>query len=261
MIVNKKIGITLSGGGFRGIAHLGIFTYLNELGIKVDVISGTSVGSLIGAFIADGFAPEEILEMSKKEKIFSYSGFFTTRGGMFSPTVFEKLIKKYIPHDSFESLKIPLYVSVTDLTHAESIIFNGGSLSFAVKSSCCVPLVFQPVVYKDSTYLCDGGLLNNFPIEQIRPVCSKVIGVNVDPIETIKGPLGYKAMAARILRIATAIKAVSSKHLCDVYLEPEGLDAYSTFDTKSMDAIFEIGYNHAKKFKKELLALKKDIAG
>lgn len=259
MILNNKIGITLSGGGFRGIAHLGILKYLFELGIKPGMISGASVGSLVGAFIAQGYAPEEILQFSKKEKLFSYSDFFTSRGGLFSTMVFEKLIKKYIPHDSFEKLKIPLYVSVTDITHAESLIFSEGSLSFAVKSSCCFPLVFQPVVFNGNTYLCDGGLLNNFPVEQIRPLCNKIIGINVDPIGTQEGPLGYKAMVARIIRMTTALKAVHSKYLCDIYLQPDELNKYSTFETKKIDAIFQSGYDYAKGLKKEFLALKKDI--
>lgn len=258
MILNNKIGITLSGGGFRGIAHLGVIKYLQEQGIKPDMISGASVGSLIGAFIAAGYMPDEILEFSKKEKLFTYSDFFTSRGGLFSTIVFEKLIKKYIPHDSFEKLKMPLYVSVTDITHAQSLIFNEGSLSFAVKSSCCFPLVFQPVLYKDNTYLCDGGLLNNFPVEQLRSICSKVIGVNVDPISTLEGPLGYKAMIARIIRMTTALKAVNSKQLCDVYLQPDTLNNYSTFETKKIDDIFQLGYDYARGFKKELLALKKN---
>ena len=256
MTSNPKIGITLSGGGFRGIAHLGVLKYIFETGIKPAAISGASVGSLIGAFIAQGFTPEELLDVSKKEKFFSYADFFSSRGGLFSTAVFEKLIKKYIPHDSFEKLKIPLYVSVTDITHAESLIFSKGSLSLAVKSSCCFPLVFKPVLYKDDTYLCDGGLLNNFPVEQIRPICDKVIGVNVDPISTMHGPLGYRALVARIVRMATALKAVNSKHLCDIYLQPDELDNFGTFDTTKIDEVFQLGYDYAKKFKKDILSLK-----
>ncbi|MCC6287719.1 MAG: patatin-like phospholipase family protein [Chitinophagaceae bacterium] len=257
MSEKKNIGITLSGGGFRGIAHLGILKYLFEQNIKPDVISGASVGSLIGAFIAHGYAPDEILQFSKKEKLFSYSDFFTSRGGLFSTIVFEKLIKKYIPHDSFENLKIPLYVAVTDITHAKSLIFKEGSLSFAIKSSCCFPLVFQPVLYNKDTYLCDGGLLNNFPVEQLRSICNKVIGINVDPISTLEGPLGYKTMIARIIRMTTALKAINSKQLCDIYLQPDELNNYSTFKTNKTDAIFQLGYDYAKGLKNDFLALKK----
>lgn len=260
MTSNYKIGLTLSGGGFRGIAHLGILKYLFELDIKPAVISGASVGALVGAFIAQGYAPEEILEFGKKEKIFSYSDFFRSRGGLFSTVVFERLIKKYIPHNSFEQLQMPLYVAVTDITHAQSLIFNEGPLSFAVKSSCCFPLVFQPVVFKKDTFLCDGGLLNNFPVESIRPICNKVIGINVDPISTLEGPLGYKTLIARIIRMITALKAVNSKHLCDVYLQPDELNHYSTFETQKMDDIFKLGYEYAKGFRKDLLNLKETLS-
>ena len=259
MGTKNKVGITLSGGGFRGIAHLGVLKYMSEQDIRPDVISGASVGSLIGAFIAQGYEPEEILEFGKKEKFFSYSDFFKSRGALFSTIVFDKLIKKYIPHDSFEKLKIPLYMSVTDITHARSLIFTEGSLSFAVKSSCCFPLVFQPVLYKGNTYLCDGGLLNNFPVEQLRSVCSKVVGINVDPITTLEGPLGYRAMAARIVSMITALKAVNSKQLCDIYLQPDELSNYNTFETKKIDALYQLGYDYAKGFKKEFLKLKKDL--
>lgn len=258
MTLHKNIGLTLSGGGFRGVAHLGVLKYILEMGITPGIISGASVGSLIGAFIAQGYAPDEVLQLSKKEKLFSYSDFFTSRGGMFSTMVFEKLIKKYIPHDSFEKLKIPLHVSVTDITHAESLIFNEGSLSFAVKSSCCFPLVFQPVLYQQNTYLCDGGLLNNFPVEQIRPLCNKIIGINVDPISTMEGPPGYKAMIERIVRMTTALKAVNSKHLCDIFIQPDELNKYGIFDTKKIDEIFKLGFDYAKRFEKEFLQLKKD---
>lgn len=139
MKANNTIGITLSGGGFRGVAHLGVMQYLKELGIELDAVSGASAGSLIGAFIAEGYTPIEILQFSKIEKFFNYSDISTKNGGLFNTVIFEKIIKKYIPHDSFEGLKIPLYVSVTDLTNAQSLTFNQGSLSFAVKASCCFP--------------------------------------------------------------------------------------------------------------------------
>ena len=113
MKANNTIGITLSGGGFRGVAHLGVMQYLKELGIELDAVSGASAGSLIGAFIAEGYTPIEILQFSKIEKFFNYSDISPKNGGFFNTVIFEKIIKKYIPHDSFEGLKIPLYVSVT----------------------------------------------------------------------------------------------------------------------------------------------------
>lgn len=256
MIVNNKTGITLSGGGFRAVAHIGILQYLAEQGIVPDAVSGASAGALIGAFIAEGYTPEEILNFAKESRFFRYSDVSVRNGGLFSTTLFEKIIKKYIPHDSFEALKMPLYVSVTDLTHARSLIFNQGSLSFAIKASCCFPLVFQPVIYNDGAYLCDGGLLNNFPVEQIRATCNKTIGVNVNPVNTAEGRLGYKEVIGRIIRITTSRIKTDAQSNCDLYIQPDGINQYGTFDTKNIDAIYQLGYSSAQKLEKEILAIK-----
>lgn len=256
---DNSIGITLSGGGFRGIAHLGILKYLYELGIFPSMISGASAGALIGAFIAQGYTPEEILEISSKEKFFGYSEISISRRGLFNTRVFEKLIKKYIPHDSFEKLKMPLFVAVTDITNGKPLIFKEGSLSFAVKASACVPLVFDPVKYKEDTFLCDGGLLNNFPVEPIRLLCNKIIGINVDPVNKFEETLTFRNMITRIIRLATSEKAMRTKQLCDLYLEPADLNQFKTFDTKKITPIFEIGYKYAQKYQKEMLALKEGL--
>ncbi|QQT46639.1 NTE family protein rssA [Sphingobacterium multivorum] len=255
MIVNNKIGITLSGGGFRGVAHLGVLQFVKELGIELDAVSGASAGALAGAFIAEGYSPQEILQFAKEERFFNYSDVSVRNGGLFDTAVFEKIIRKYIPHDSFEGLKTPLYVSVTDLTNAKSLVFNTGSLSFAVKSSCCFPFVFQLVPYEDA-YLCDGGLLNNFPVEQVRASCNKTIGINVNSLDRHDGKLGYKEIIARIIRMTTSKVAVDSKADCDVYLQPDELNRYNTFDTKKIDEIYQFGYEYAQKFEKEFLTLK-----
>lgn len=256
MIMNDKIGITLSGGGFRVVAHLGVLQYLSEIEIHPDEISGASAGALVGAFIAEGYTPEEILQLCKKEKFFSYSDITAKNGGLFSTHIFEKIIKKYIPHDSFEGLKKPLHVSVTDLTNAHSLIFNQGNLSLAVKASCCFPLVFQPVLYLEDTYLCDGGILNNFPVEQVRTTCNKVIGINVNPVNKHNGNLSYKDVVARIIRITTSRMAVPPESTCDVYIQPEELNKYGTFDIKKVDELFQIGYKYALKFENEFRKLK-----
>lgn len=259
MIVNNKIGITLSGGGFRGIAHLGIIQYLQELGIKIDAISGASAGALVGALIAEGYAPLEILRFAKEEKYFSYSHTWANNGGIFDTVIIEKIVKKYIPHDSFETLKMPLYVSVTDLTNAKPLIFNAGSLSFAVKASCCFPLVFQPVLYKDDIYLCDGGLMNNFPIEQIRATCNTSIGINVNPINREDNKFGYKEIINRIIRITTSSIKSDASNNCDIYLQPDEVNRFSTFETGKADEIYQIGYDYAKTFREALLAIKKKM--
>ena len=253
MVVNNKTGIVLSGGGFRGIGHLGVIQYLYELGIKLDAVSAASAGALVGAFIAEGFTPNEIFEIAKKERFYTYTKiFFSNSGGLFSTTPIEDIVKKYIPHNSFSQLKMPLYVSVTDLTNGRSLIFNDGPLSTAVKASCCVPLVYQPVEYK-GVYLCDGGLLNNFPYEQIRATCNKVIGVNVNPINKVDGKFGYKHLMYRIVRVVTSKINLDAKGNCDVFIQPDKMSKFGTFDSKKIEALFNVGYDCAKEMKDEIM--------
>lgn len=258
MIVNNKIGITLSGDGFRGIAHLGVLQCMEELGISFDAISGASAGALIGAFIAEGYSPAEIFKFAKTEKFFNYTDLFRGNGGMFSPDIFERIITKYIPHNSFEQLKVPLYVSVTDLSNARSLVFNQGCLSLAIKSSCCFPMVFVPVNYHNDTILCDGGILNNFPVEHINATCGKSVGVDVNSIEIARGHMGYGEIMDRIIRIITSKIDKEGANYCDVFIQPGELRKFSTFDTKHMDEIYQIGYEHAKKFEDDLLSLRQD---
>ncbi len=255
MIVNNKLGITLSGGGFRGIAHLGVLQYLQELQMAPNEISGSSAGALIGALIAEGYTPAEVLQCCQQEKLFSYSDISVRGGGLFNTAILEKIVKKYIPHDSFAGLKKPLYVAVTDLTNARPLIFNQGSLSFAIKASCCFPLVFQPVLY-NGAYLCDGGVMNNFPVEQVRAGCAKVIGINVDPIGKMEGVPGYKSIVARLIRIVTSSSMQTPAKHCDLYMQMDELNAFGTFDATKTDELYQAGYLHAQQYHDELLAIR-----
>ncbi len=245
MIINDKIGLVLSGGGFKGLAHLGVLHYMNEIKMPLHAISGTSAGALIGAFIAAGFTPYQILEIGKAERVFSYTYFSLKSGGLFSTAILEDIIKKYIPHNSFEALNMPFYATTTDITNGKVLTFNSGDLSLAVKASCSFPLLFQPVPFED-VYLCDGGLLNNFPMEPITATCHLTIGINVNPLNKAEGSFSYKQMLTRIVRIASSRLQDTAKTQCDLYIEPEGIANYNMFDINKSQEIFELGYSYAK---------------
>ena len=251
--MKSKIGLALSGGGIRGMAHLGVLQYLTELGIKPSVISGTSAGALVGAFYAAGFEPKQIFKIGKSEKFFNYSSLFKRQGvGLFSTDIFENIIKKHIAQETLESLEIPLFITATDLNNGKLKIFNEGSLATAVKASCCVPLVFQPVLF-EGIYLSDGGILNNFPVNILEGKVDKIIGVNVNRINTIEGKIGYKQIIERTVQIAIDNSVETQKYKCDVYIEPPSIRDYGIFDFKKADEIYQTGYVYAKEKKNELL--------
>jgi NTE family protein len=251
----NKIGVALSGGGIRGMAHLGVLQYLYELGIQPTIISGTSAGSLVGVFLAAGFEPKEILEIGKAEKFFNRSSLKLKSAGLFSTIIFERILNKYIPHDSFEELNIPTYVTATNLVDAELIVFNKGSIAIAVKASCAVPLVFEPVHF-EGAFLCDGGILNNFPANLIVDKCDKIIGINVSNIP--KSPIvkwSYKTIIERIVKVSINYNVEDKKQLCDVYMEPPKMETYGTFDFSKIDEIYKAGYEYAREKNDELLRI------
>lgn len=257
MLVNDKVGLVLSGGGFRGLAQLGVIKYMRELGLDIDLISGTSAGAIFGSLVANGYEPEEILGFCKKEKFFSYSNISIKNGGFFSADILEKLIKKYIPHDDFDALQLPFYATATDLTNGRALTFDQGSISFAVKASSCFPLVFQPVEYGD-VYLCDGGLMDNFPIGPLKSSCRYFIGVNVNPINISEGKFGYKGLISRIIRIATSTLNHEDTSACNIYIEPNNINQFTTFDVQRLDEIFQLGYACAQKFEADFKAIMLD---
>lgn len=252
MVVNDKIGVVLSGGGFKALAQLGVLHYLFELKLPFHSIAGTSAGALIGAFLAQGFTPYQLLEICKEERIFSYSYVSFKNGGVFSANILERMILKHIPHNSFEGLHIPLQVHVTDLTNGQELIFNQGPLALAVKASCSFPLIFQPVPYQDML-LCDGGLMNNFPYQHIAATCNQVIGINVNPINQVPGKMSYRQLIGRIVRIASSKLDPHAQAACSLYLEPDGIEQYHMFDTAKTEELFELGYTAAKAHRDQLL--------
>lgn len=251
----SNIGLALSGGGIRGIAHLGVLEYLEEIGIKPAIISGASAGSLVAAFYAAGYSPKEIQAITKAENFFNFTNLSIINGGIFKSNVFERIVKSYIPHNTIEKLKIAVSVTVTDLTNARTRVFETGDLSLAVRASCCVPLVFQPVQY-EGTYLSDGGILDNFPVAPLRTRCDKIIGVNVSAVSRMDGQMSYKQLIQRTLELSLNNTIDHKMDWCDVYIEPPNISNYGIFDFDKMDEIFELGYTQAQKFEEIFLKMR-----
>lgn len=174
-----KIGLALGGGGARGFAHIGAIKAFEEYGLKFDYVCGTSAGSLVGAFYAAGYTYEEIYEVSRglKEKDIRPSKIpiipSRTDG-------IEDVIIKNIGDIDIKDLKIPFSAVAVDIKTTNECIITKGRLAKAVAGSCCVPLVFQPVVF-DDLLLCDGGLQNTMPANVPKLFgCDYVIAIDVN---------------------------------------------------------------------------------
>lgn len=239
-----KLGLALSGGGARGFAHLGALKAIEDFGLKPELISGTSAGSLAGVFYADGYAPEEILQIFVRQEIKQFAEFQVPRVGIFSMVGLRRFLKKHIRSKNFEKLNIPLKVIATDLDDGVSVIFEEGPIIEPVIASCSIPIVFNPVVINGVNYV-DGGLFKNFPVSTIRGQCEKLIGINVSPLIPKKYNKSILHIAERSYHYMFRANTLLDRKLCDVLVETDAVAYYKMFDIENAKKIFDIGYDAA----------------
>ncbi|HTH57395.1 MAG TPA: patatin-like phospholipase family protein [Cyclobacteriaceae bacterium] len=240
-----KVGITLSGGGARGIAHVGVLQALEEIGIRISVISGTSAGSIVASLYAYGLTPLQILAEIRNLSLFksvrpawSWTGLLTMDG-------LKELIIKNIPENNFEALKIPLTVAATEIRKGEVNYFSTGELASAVVASCSIPAVFNPAAINGDLYV-DGGLLDNLPARCIRNQCDFLIGSHCNEISREFDPKNLRKVIERSLLIAVYANTQQSKSVCDISISPPNMDRFTVFDIEKAQEIFEAGYQFTK---------------
>ncbi len=241
-----KVGLVLSGGGTRGFAHLGVLQALEEAGIKPDIISGVSAGSIAGALYADGMEPKEILDALTSKKILDYLDFTLPKTGLVKMTGFEKTLQKQLKALYFEDLRIPLKVFAVNIQTGEYKCFEKGPLVIAVKASSSIPIIFPPVLIEKELYV-DGGLLNNFPVEPLIDECEFIIGVNVNTLGKHNKLDNLKKVAERVFQLNIRNHTLERKKYCDLFIEPDDIGEYGILDLSSGKDVFNMGYEAAVK--------------
>ena len=245
-----KTGLVLSGGALRGFAHGGVLKALNETGIFPDVVSGVSAGAIVGALYADGYKPEEILKIFVNKSLYKFLEFIVPNKGLVRMTGLYKTLLQNLRAKNIEDLKIPLYITATNLNKASTVYFSQGELAKHIIASCTVPVLFQPIVIDEVTYI-DGGVLNNLPLEPIEDDCEFLIGVNVNPITNETEFDGMMNVADRALNMALNKFNAHKIPKFDIFIEPVELHKFSMMDAAKGEKMFEIGYKETRKMLKE----------
>jgi NTE family protein len=240
-----KIGITLSGGGARGIAHIGVLKALEEMEVTISVISGTSAGSIVGALYSHGYRPEEILSIIQKVSVFKSVRPAWTWIGLLSIEGLKEVLLKHIPENNFDALKVPLTIAATDIKKGEIVYFSSGELIPCITASCCVPAVFAPVTFEGKLFV-DGGVLDNLPTKPIRQHCDLLIGSHCNPIGSDFDAKNLRTIIERSLLMAINGNTQKSRELCDVFIEPPELGKVTGFGLSKAQEIFDIGYQFTK---------------
>ena len=288
-----KLGLVLSGGGAKGMAHIGVLKVLEEVGIVPDYITGTSMGSLVGALYAIGYTADEmeevlttvswddllsdkvsLREITIEEK--PYYGRYLAelpmdgikiglpRGaldGQMISELFSRLTLSVHDQNDFSKFPIPYAALAVDLPTGREVILNQGSLPVAMRASMAIPSIFTPIII-DSLLLVDGGLIRNFPVQEVRDMgADVVIGINVgggfndqEDIKTLTDVL----INASFLYSNT--NTLEDKKYVDFLIEPDLLN-YSTSDFVSADSIIQLGYRSALNYKTDLQQLADSVYG
>jgi len=239
-----KVGLVLSGGGARAAMHLGTIRALEEYGIEINLIAGTSAGAVVGALYAQGYTPEEGLEIVSEFKLFRTFQIARGGNGLLRLSKAEQLLHPFFPENSFSSLRIPTLITATDILRAETVSFDRGPLLPPMLASCCLPGLFEPYSFQERQ-LVDGGVLNNMPVEYVEPHCDFIIGAHCNPFQVNPTLKSAFEVAYRSLLLAVHNQNLRRLSKCNLLIEPPQLTRYSLFDFKKMKSIYQIGYEYA----------------
>ncbi|MEO5910733.1 MAG: patatin-like phospholipase family protein [Pelobium sp.] len=236
-----KIGIVLSGGGIRGVAHLGVLKAIEEKGIVISNISGTSAGSIVGALYANKIDPYEALQIFQETRLLKFIKPAFKSIALLNIENVAKLLKTYIPHDSFEHLKIPLTITATNFNEGKLVYFSEGELIRRVLASSCIPGVFKPIEL-DGKFYVDGGVLNNFPVEPLTGKCDFIIGSSCNHLPVVNQFRNMKHVIERAAILSINHDMEEKKKCLDILIEPLGLGETGVFDVKKAEEIFWIAH-------------------
>ena len=172
----KKVALVLSGGGARGIAHIGAIEEIERQGYEINSISGTSMGALIGAIYATGKldAYKKWIFSLDKLKILELIDFSLSKEGLVKGDRVFKKMKEFIPDVNIEDLPISYAATSTDILNKKEIVFTKGSILEAVRASVAIPTIITPVK-KETAILVDGGIVNNLPLNHVKRVKDDIL--------------------------------------------------------------------------------------
>lgn len=242
----REISLCLSGGAAKGAFHLGVISVLQEYNVKIKAISGTSIGALIGASIASGKTPKEILDILKSrefKKIFKLS---LGKGYLYSINMKSPVISQLVDKPTFEDLEIPLEVAVTNVDTAEVMYQNSGNRLYDyIHASCAISPIVQAKTI-EGTLFTDGGLTDNFPVEILKKYPYKILGINLYP-HSPTHPTSIFTWIKKVIFIAWQAPNLSKRQQCDYYLSSDLLNEINMFSFKDLDKAYQLGRRSIKR--------------
>lgn len=243
----NPIGLCLSAGGALGFAHIGVLEALLEKGIEPDIISGCSMGAIVGAFYAAGMSPSEMMSVIEAGKLYKVSKLMVLnpsfwKTGFSNHAAVKEVMHEIIPHNSFEKLQRRLFIGVTNLNTMEcEIISSGNRLAEWVSASASIPGVFE--TFEDNGhYYVDGAVVNHLPAQPLVTLCRAIIGVNVKPFIApvhMKKPIEVIRATLRGLQY---LNSADGRLCCAHLIETFGIKRFHEFSFNAYHELYRQGY-------------------
>lgn len=242
MAAQPKLGLVLGSGGLRGLAHAGVLSVFEENNIKIDLVAGCSIGSLIGALICTGYASDNIMQIARTLKPNNWFEFGVTKKGFIGAEKIHEIVSLLTREQKLEDLKIPLGIVATELATGKEKVFLRGNLADAVCASLAVPGIFVPYVLANKQFA-DGALVNPTPVDLAKKMGADcIVAVDLAAVSTIDEVTNIFDVVLRSLDIMEK-GLFSYRRLeqdCDILIRPE-LSSYRITDFSKMDECYTEG--------------------
>ncbi|MGB0107049.1 MAG: patatin-like phospholipase family protein [Terriglobales bacterium] len=235
------IGVALGGGFARGLAHIGVLKVLEEEGIPVRMIAGTSVGAIMGATYCSGLTIEELEEIAHKVRFTSFARWTLSRYGFATNDRMTSFLARTLKVQTFEELRIPLSVVATDFNTGKGAVFSSGSIVDPVRASCAYPGMFLPVEIQ-GRWLVDGMLSHPVPTRPLREMgAERVLAVHLKgQWSKTSAPRHFFDVIGQSFAIAQDMTSSLWRNAADVVIEPD-VAGFDYDDFKRADELIRVG--------------------
>ncbi len=249
----RRIGLALSGGGAYGIAHVGVLKFLEEIGLPVDLIVGTSAGALVGGLWASGISSHKMYRIAKQTDWWFLAKPVIFKSGLMDSSGIEKWVNRIIGNKQFSDLDIEFVAVATDFSSGELVVLDQGNVGKFILISCTVPGIYQPINYEERV-LVDGGLVQNLPVQVCRSIGAEIV-ISVDLHCDFVSDEQPNSVILSLIRAATILQRqhelLQLKH-SDIVIKPK-IGKLSQLSFKMVDEFVSRGYEGARQ---ELVNLK-----
>ena len=246
--IRPRIGLALSGGAARGIAHVGVLRALEENKIPIDAIAGASAGALIGGSYAAGLSIKQLEALARKFRWRHVSRFSFSRLGLQSNAPMQKFLRANLPVSRFEDLRIPFAALATDLQNGTAVVMRDtGDVTFAIRASVCLPAFYVPVSDAEGRLLVDGGLVANLPISYARDLGADIViavDVGADGARFFERPRTALGVLTKVFVAVERVVSNQEAANADLLIIPK-VGHIRWDETRRADEFLQIGYETA----------------